>query len=378
MQFSSLPAIELALLALLLMGFIAQAWFLLVRVLPLALFKKRDASTRFSEPVSVIICAKNEAENLEKNIPAIMAQSYDNYEVIVVNDCSEDDSEIVLARLKERYPKLYYTSIPVDKKFFHGKKLALTIGVKAAKSNYLLFTDADCRPVSDSWLSAMVNGFSSPGIEIVLGFGGYEKGRGFVNHLVLYDTFFAAIQYLGFALSKNPYMGVGRNLAYTKSLFTNNNGLKSHLNLQSGDDDLFIQETANVSNTATVIHREAQTLSSPPLTLSDWRIQKSRHLSTTPRYKLSLKAELFMEPFSRLIFWLSAIGLIIFNNFAIIAIGAILLKWIFQLVLWRLIAKKLEQGKIYLGMFWFELIHPLLLAWAYSGNLFNLRKNKWK
>lgn len=378
MQFSSLPAIELALLALLLFGFIAQAWFLLVRVLPLALFNRRDASTRFSEPVSVIICAKNEADNLEKNIPLIMAQSYDNYEVIVVNDCSEDDSEIVLARLKERYPKLYYTSIPVDKKFFHGKKLALTIGVKAAKSNYLLFTDADCRPVSDNWLSAMVNGFSSPGIEIVLGFGGYEKGRGFVNHLVLYDTFFAAIQYLGFALSKNPYMGVGRNLAYTKSLFTNNNGLKSHLNLQSGDDDLFIQETANVSNTATVIHHEAQTLSRPPLTLIDWRIQKSRHLSTTPRYKLSLKAELFMEPFSRLIFWLSAIGLIIFNNFAIIAIGAILLKWIFQLVLWRLIAKKLEQGKIYLGMFWFELIHPLLLAWAYSGNLFNLRKNKWK
>ena len=378
MDFSSLSVKELIFAGLALFGLLVQLWFLLVRVRPLAFFKQADTTTPFSEPVSVIICAKNEADNLEKFLPEILTQDYPEFEVIVVNDCSEDETEMVLARLKERFPKLYYTSIPVDRKFFHGKKLALTIGVKAANSEYLVLTDADCKPSGSQWLNQMAQGFSDRNKEIVLGFGGYEKRRGFINQLVRYDTFFAAIQYMGFALSRKPYMGVGRNLAYKKSLFIRNNGLKNHVHIQSGDDDLFVQETASKTNTTVVIHPEAQTISVPPQTLNTWRNQKMRHLTTTSLYKSGIKTELFLEPFSRIIFWLSAIVLIFFNTFALMAAGAMLFKWLIKIYLWSMISKKLNQGRIFWTMFWFEFLHPILLMWAFSGNLFSRSKSKWK
>ncbi|ASB48106.1 glycosyltransferase [Alkalitalea saponilacus] len=379
MDFSSASTTELIISGLFVISWFIQLWFLLVRIRPLAFHSLPAIQTEATntKPVSVIICAKNESENLEKFLPKVLTQEYPEFEVIVVNDCSEDDSEMVLARLKEKYPHLYYTNIPVDRKFSHGKKLALTIGVKAAKNNHLVLTDADCYPTSEKWLSGMMQGFKE-GKEIVLGVGTYEKQSGFANLLTRYDTFVTAIQYLGYALSKKPYMGVGRNLAYKKELFVKNNGVKSHSHILSGDDDLFVQSVANKHNTEIIINPEAQTISTPPGNLSGWRRQKARHLTTAPYYKGSIKRALFSDLITRQILIAFTILLIIFNTFAIIAAGLFLFMFVIRLLFNRNISIKLAQGRLHWWMLIFEFIHPWYLLWAQLANLFSRKKSKWK
>ncbi|MDG5799111.1 glycosyltransferase [Marinilabiliaceae bacterium ANBcel2] len=362
----------------LLLSWIMQLWFLLKRVFPLAVYKNPEINHNIEEPLSVIICAKNESNNLKKFLPEILTQEYPNYEVIVVNDCSEDNTETILAELKEKYPKLYYTTIPVDKKFKHGKKLAISIGIKAAKNENLVFTDADCRSVSKKWLKHMATALTKDNIEIVTGFGGYEKRRGFFNQLVRYDAFFAAIQYMGFTASKKPYMGTGRNLAYKKGLYIKTKGFRNHSHILSGDDDLFVHQAANKENTTILINKESQTISKAPDSFKEWIDQKSRHLSTTPLYKKNIKRELALEPLSRIIFWTSAVFLMFFNIFVLLASFFIVTKIIMQLIMWRKIAKKMEQEKLYLSVTWFEFIHPFLLLIPYFGYLLGKEKNSWK
>ncbi len=369
---------EAILLILVALSFLFQLWFLLRRVRPLAFYKNKNNNTEFNKPVSVIVCAKNEAENLERFLPTLLEQDYPELEVVVVNDSSEDDSDMVLARLKAKYPHLYYTTIPKDRIFSHGKKLALTIGVKAAKYDYLLLTDADCRPAGTNWIRRMVAPFAGPKTEMILGYGGYSKEKGFCNLLVRYDTFFTAIQYLGFALSSKPYMGVGRNLAYTKQLFVNNNGVKNHAHILSGDDDLFVQQVIRKDNYAVSLDQEAQTLSIPPKTLRDWRNQKGRHLSTSSYYKTGVKTELAIEPVSRQLFLLSSIILVFFNTFAVAVACLLLFRLMLQLVLWAKAASVLNQGRLFWSVLLFDIIHPWLLLWAKVGTFNRRKRTQWK
>jgi cellulose synthase/poly-beta-1,6-N-acetylglucosamine synthase-like glycosyltransferase len=378
MNFPAPSLTETILLTTLGISWLLQLWFLLARIRPLAFYKQAVATTTFDEPVSVIICAKNEAENLKLFLPQILNQKYPSYEVIVVNDSSEDDSDLVLAGIKQQYPGLYYTTIQKDKKFSHGKKLALTIGVKAAKNRYLLLTDADCQPASEHWLNEMAQGFADSSKEIVLGFGGYEKRKGFFNQLVRYDSFFTAMQYLGFALSGRPYMGVGRNLAYTKDLFVGKGGVKKHAHLLSGDDDLFVQDSATKQNTAVVINASSQTISTAPTNFGEWLQQKSRHLSTNRYYKAGIKFELAFEPLSRQFFLFISAILIFFNTFATVAIGLFLFRLIVLLVFWQKAAKQLNQGRIYWAVLIYDWLHPWLLLMAQFGHHKRRNKYRWK
>jgi len=161
------------LLGLFLTAFITQMGIYLFVFLKLPLYNRKKKSA-FSPGISVIICAKNEELNLEHFLPHVLQQDYPEYEVVVVNDSSTDDTEHVLMQLAAQFDQLRYTSIPVDDKLKRGKKLALTIGLKAAKYDHVLLSDADCYPVSDHWLQRMASNFSEDH-KIVLGYGGYER-----------------------------------------------------------------------------------------------------------------------------------------------------------------------------------------------------------
>jgi cellulose synthase/poly-beta-1,6-N-acetylglucosamine synthase-like glycosyltransferase len=274
-------------------------------------FHKPKIAGHEHKPVSVIICAKNELENLRKNIYAVLGQSYHEFEVIVVNDCSWDETEYFLKELKEQYKNLKVVTITEQKDYRRGKKLAVTLGIKAASYEHLLFTDADCKPAGKNWLTNMQNNFAD-GKEIVLGYGAFEKQKGFLNKIIRADAYMIALRYLSAALSGIPYMGVGRNLAYTKSLFFNNKGFASHNHLLSGDDDLFVNETATSRNVAIEVQKQAFTYTAPKTTFSGWFRQKARHLSTAKHYKISRKLFLTAEAlstfffFATLILWLAA------------------------------------------------------------------------
>jgi len=294
------------------LNFIIQLYYYLFVFNKVSRYKHKDEEIP-KLPVSIIICARDEAHNLKKFLPSILTQDYPDYEVIVVNDCSSDKTESVLNEFCELFPLLRYTTIKKDIKFTHGKKLAQTIGIKAAKNDILIFTDADCYALSNKWVERIQQNFS-PETEVVVGFGGYIKNDTFLNKLIRYDAVFIAMQYFSFALAGHPYMGVGRNLAYRKSTFFNNKGFASHFNIESGDDDLFINQVADKKNTRIEISIDSQTRSIPKTTFNKWLKQKSRHNSTFRYYKSLHKTLLAIEIISRFFFYFMFLFLLFYCN----------------------------------------------------------------
>lgn len=263
-------------------------------------------------PVSVIICARNEEKNLESFLPAVLNQNYKNFEVVVVNDCSNDDSEWLLKNLSEQYSHLKVVNIKEHIRYKHGKKFAVTIGIKAAAHNHLVFTDADCIPASPYWLQHMVDAFQ-PGIEIVLGYSPYFKYRGFLNAYIRFETFQTANNYLSYAIKGNPYMGVGRNLGYTKELFFKGKGFASHMHIASGDDDLFVNQNSTRYNTAVCMDPDAHMWSEPKRTWKSYFTQKIRHHSASKAYKGAHKRMLSLQIITAVLFYiLLALCLLIF------------------------------------------------------------------
>lgn len=236
-------------------------------------------------PVSVIVCAKNEEENVRKFVPLLAEQDYPDFEIVLIDDASSDETLEVFEEYERRYPNIKLVKVANNEAFWGNKKFALTLGIKAASKDYLLFTDADCYPASTTWIAEMTSHFTLQKT-IVLGYGAYEKvPNSFLNKLIRYETLLTAVQYFSYARCGNPYMGVGRNLAYKKSEFFSVDGFRDHMKIRSGDDDLFINQVANKRNTTICYTPESFTSSEPKKSFRDWFAQKRRHVSTAGHYK---------------------------------------------------------------------------------------------
>ena len=290
---------------------VIQLSYALFFFLRLSFYKSKKGT--FNGGVSVIICAKDESENLARNLPSFLEQNYPTFEVIVVNDQSEDGTKYLLQDLEKKYKNLKVVTIDDHIISRVGKKFALAMGIKTAQYDYVLLSDADCASVSKNWIKDMSASFSEK--DIVLGISPYKKQKGLLNKLIRFDEFIVMIQYLSFALAKTPYMGVGRNLGYKKSLFFSVKGFASHMHIASGDDDLFVQEVATRNNVAIQIDSDADITSIPKDSYSDWLYQKKRHISTSKYYKRLHKILLFLFPFSQALFWFPAIILFVFHSF---------------------------------------------------------------
>ncbi len=337
------------------------------------------------EPVSVIICAKEELENLQSFLPDILNQDYPNYEVIVVNDGNDEGTNLFLSDLKKIYPHLKSTFVPSDAKNLSTKKLALTLGIKAAKNEWLLLTDADCKPEGEKWISSMARNFTES-TDIVLGYGAYFNEPSFLNRLITYDTLFSALQYLGFAKKGKAYMGVGRNLAYKKQVFYDNNGFAGTLNLLSGDDDLMINKAASTSNTRIESSRESITWSHPKRKFMSWYFQKERHLSVSSHYTDKSRLSVGIEPLTRGLFYALFIVLLVVSILKMnwILLGAttflFLVRWITQVIIINK-ASKYYGGRLYiLSLILFDVFLPLVTLFILSfGRMGNKSKGiVWK
>ncbi len=318
-------------------------------------------------PVSVLVCARNEEKHLRELIPALFDQDHPDFEVVVVDDSSWDDTTEILRAFQAMYPRLHVVRLDEDKQRMTGKKFALTVGIKGARHSVVVLTDADCMPASRQWLSSMSKPFSNSETEVVLGVSPYRKTGGFLNWLIRYDAAEIAVTYASMALAGHPYMGVGRNLAYRKEVFFRNSGFKSHLHLASGDDDLFISEVATGKNTTVVIHPQAHTLSHPKASWKAWMHQKRRHFTTAPRYKTVTKLVLAARPTSLLILWLGAATLAVVHSAFLIAGIAFGLRYVVHLTTFIAAFRKVGQNDLSLGMPVWEacmsLINPVLWIW---------------
>lgn len=312
--------------------------------------------------VSVIVCAHNEYDNLQDYLSILLEQDYPCYEVIVVDDSSEDGSDLLLERWSQQYGNLYHTFVPHGARVLSNKKLALTIGIKAAHHDYLLLTDADCRPESKHWIREMMKGFSNEQTELVLGFSPYFEKKGLLNHIIGYDTLFNGLQYMGMARAGKPYMGVGRNLAYKRETFFSVGGFKGLLGNRAGDDDLFVNRIANAANTVVVNNPNSIVWSVPKTTWREWFHQKRRHLSVSPQYRTRSKIQVTLEPLSRGIFYSCVLASAIVGSIELIsiALALFLLRLLVQLIIINISARRLNMRRYGLGLIAYDIFLPLI------------------
>ena len=338
-------------------------------------FKQKDPQSTLLPFASIIICARNELENLSKLIPKLMEQDYPNYEVIIVDDRSEDPQYDFLLEQRTAYKHLRLVRIHFTPEGMNPKKYALTIGIRAAKGEHLLFTDADCMPASNQWLKAMMATFGNDD-EIVLGYAPYEKKGGLLNLLIRYDTFYTAVQYFSFALAGLPYMGVGRNLAYKKSLFMKLKGFYKHIQVTGGDDDLFVNRAAHAGNVSVCALPDAYTYSLPKTSWKSWFRQKRRHYFASKYYKPIDKLNLSLLHGSNFAFYVFGFQMLFSPELMIIALLGLGLKWLIQMALFYRI-KAVIREPIHVLLFPILDVLHTVSSFTFGAAAFFSRKVVW-
>lgn len=333
-------------------------------------------------PVSVVICARNEAENLGRNLPVILTQQYHDedgspmYEVLVINDDSADDTIVVLERLTKQYSHLRYISVlPGEVREFPGKKYALSKAVKEAKSDLLLLTDADCVPASGQWLRLMTAPLAA-GKQIVAGYGGYYRSPSLLNAFIRWETMHTYLQYSTYLRAGIPYMAVGRNMACTRQVIQQAQESTIWAMVPSGDDDLLVNIAGTATNTALVDEPEAYTCSAPKSTLKEWAHQKQRHLSTGKFYRHKARTLLGLYGVSHAFSWVGTF-ILLFSVWQELAVTAMLFRCIVYWLLWAATTKKLNEKDLFAYFPLFDL-GWMIYNFAFLPYITTKNKLNWK
>ena len=353
-----------------------QIFYLLFFFARLAFYKQQTRTSSQSHAVSVIVCARDEAENLTVNLPGILVQDYKStHEVLVVNDNSYDETKYILEALSKEFRQLKVVDLTQEAKMIQGKKFPLSIGIKTAKYEVVLLTDADCVPASEFWIDKMQAAYVDD-TEIVLGYGAYQKKQGFLNKMIRWETYHAALQYMSYALAGVPYMGVGRNLSYRKAVFYRHKGFSAHNNIPGGDDDLFINMAATKKNTAINIDKDSFTISKPAGTWEQWKRQKMRHYSTSKYYKGTHKFLLGLYSLTQFLYYPLMVTAAIFFNWEIVC-GVAAARLIVQGIVSYKTMEKLDEKDLF-PLFLFFDIWMFFYYLMFVPALFKKPRESWK
>ena len=347
-------------------------WILFRRV---AFYKATPKQQSQTHPVSVIVCCRDDAASLARNLPGILVQKYPTtHEVIVVNHNSQDETRYLLDEFKKTFKQLNPVNLEHEAKGIPGKKYPLSIGIKEAKHETLLLTDADCVPASEFWLNKMQDGYRAD-TEIVLGYGAYHKKKGLLNKVIRFETFHSAIQYLSYAMAGIPYMGVGRNLSYKREVFLRNKGFSSLNHTPGGDDDLFINQVANKKNTEVVIDPESFTLSEPKKTWGDWFRQKNRHFTTAKYYKPKHKLLLGLYTSSLFLFYPLFIASFFVTSWQL-TVGVFALRFLSQAYVYYKCMQRLDEKDLW-PLWWLLDLWMILFYCIFAPALWKKPKTSW-
>jgi glycosyltransferase involved in cell wall biosynthesis len=358
-----------------------QLFYYLFYFLRLAIHKNKPLETVPHQFFSIVICARNEERNIEANIESWMNQNYLDehkipmYEVLIVDDNSDDNSAYLYNNLKIKYDHLRVLQLRQEAKGIKGKKFPLSMGIKEAKYENLLLTDADCKPNSENWLALIANSYR-PTTEIVLGYSGYKKSKGFLNKWIRWETLHTAIQYLSYSLAGQTYMGVGRNLSYKKNVFNANKGFSTHNQLLSGDDDLFINKVSNAKNTIICVNKQAHTTSKAKETYPTWWHQKSRHMSTSTYYKTRDKVMLGIYSVSHTFYFAAFVWALCYAKYRLLILAIFGFRWLLQFIVVKICAIKLNENKL-ANMVWLFDIVTIFYNFRMLPHVF-FKNQKWK
>jgi poly-beta-1,6-N-acetyl-D-glucosamine synthase len=356
--------------------FLIQLYYLLFEFSGVGFSGEKKPASGKLPPVSVVICARNELKNLKAFLPFVLDQDYPEYQVVVVNDCSWDESAKYLEEMEDAYKVLKVVTLREQEKYQHGKKFALTLGIKGAAFDHLLFTDADCKPQGKLWIKSMMESLTE-GKELLLSYGAYFKEPGFLNKWIRFDTAQNAMLYLSRAQKGKAYMGVGRNMGYVRSLFFKNKGFASHYHLMSGDDDLFVNETSSHTNTAVSLNPASFTFSKPKTSLGTWIWQKKRHMSTGKYYRVRDKSLIGLFFGSQFVFWLSVIAACLMKLNPEIIVTIVSTRLAAQMLIYWKGFKKLGETDLVFLVPVFDLIVAITYPLLAISNFF-VKTKSWK
>ena len=352
-----------------------QLWYYLAYFRRMAFYKKTELATNTS-PASIIVCARNEENDLVEFLPFIFNQDYPEFEVVVVNDCSYDNTADILKEFAKKHSNLKIVTVNENKNHQPSRKVALMLGIKGATHEHLLLTHANSKPNSKDWLRNMMQHFT-PETEIVLGYGAFEKQKGFLNKIIRFDNFMNALQFLSFALTGKTYMGTGKNLAYKKSLFFKMKGFATHYHIEPGDDDLFVNQAATKHNSKIEVDINSHTVSRVKKTFKDWLFQKRMQSCTFKHYNIESKMLLTSYRLSQYIFFISFITLLILQFQPIFVLSFFAFRLLIQMIIFNKSMRLLSEKDLLLfspiGELLLLIMHPLIVI----RNIFII-KNKWR
>lgn len=341
-----------------------------------ALYKKnrRPKLDEELEPVSIVLCARDSYEYLIELIPALINQDYPDYEIVVVNDCSDDETEEYLKDLERREPKIKPVQLKQHLNFFNGKKFPLSMGIKSAQNDLIVLTECNCMPINEQWLRSVVDCYNNK-TEIVIGYSPYVQKKSSLNRIMRFDSLQSGLLYLSAALHRHPYMGIGKNLSYRKELFYRNKGFISHYTTSVGDDDLFISQVANKKNTEVLIDADNAILTTPASSFKLWMRQKSSRYSTISKYNLRARVMLSLFYISQFLYYSSFIALLCLSGrpaFAItngeafyipILVFFFLLRFGTQLFIYYKASKRLGEKGLLPGLFIYDFLFAFFSPW---------------
>ena len=338
-------------------------------------FYKRNARPKLDEelePVSVVLCARDAYEYLVELIPALLQQDYPDFEIVVVNDCSDDETEEYLKDLERKETRVKPVQLKQHLNFFNGKKFPLSMGIKSAKNDLIVLTECNCMPVNDQWLRSVVNRYNNR-TEIVIGYSPYVQKKSSLNRIIRFDALQNGLLYLSAALNRHPYMGVGKNLSYRKELFYRNKGFISHYTTTVGEDDLFISQVATKKNTEVLIDAENAILTTPTNSFHLWARQKSSRYSTVSKYSVRARLTLSLFYLSQFLFYASFIALLCLQPAFSITNGAVfyipilvfffLLRFGTQLFIYHKASKRLGEKGLLPGLIVYDFLFAFLTPW---------------
>lgn len=370
------PAVWLLLACVLVQLFYAAYYFLPFALRPEP--AEPSPATADVEPVSVLVCAHNELENLRQLLPLLLRQDYPaGFEVVLIDDRSEDDTYLYTQQLTQYHPNVRVVTVGHTPAGFAPKKYALTLGIKVARHERMLFIDADCIPNTDQWIRLMQRGFAHPA-ELVLGYSAYVEEPGFLNKLIRFETLLTGAQYLSFAWRGQPYMGVGRNLGYTQKCFRATKGFASHIRSLSGDDDLLVQDAVRTGQRVAVVARpEAHTVSQAAQTWGAWWRQKRRHLSAGNRYRWADRVRIGNFIGTNLLFYFTAFALLFSRSEWIPLITLLGVRTALVCTTYDRLARRLDDR---LPVAWLPLLDAVYFVnyLALGMSLFLYRTLRWK
>ena len=342
---------------------------------------KQIIYTKQNPAVSIIVCAQNEADNLQQLLPILMEQDYPEYEVIVVNDGSTDESNEVLDRFLQKYKNLHVSFLPQKAKYISRKKMCLSIGIKAAKNELLLFTDADCQPAGKHWIEQMARNYVS-GVDIVLGLSHFKPIGGFLGQMIDYDNLFNQMSFAGYAICGVPYRGAIRNLSYSKNTYYKAKGFTPHLALETGEDDIFVQDAATATNTRMEVSPEAHVVSNRKMNWKSFKLAKQQRLDNRKLYRWGIKFRLFTEVFTRLLFYAAIAALAVYSlvyaNWAtlLIAVAIFLVRYITQSIVMLKNRKMIGAQAHPFGQIAFDILLPAVSF--HMNTVGRIGKKKWE